>query len=125
MIIDSIDHIVLGVHDVQKTIRFYTDVLGMKAREEQPSKWSLHFGASKISLQHAESMPEIAKGTVPGSGNFCLLTKTPINQVAATLKQHQVNILDGPIEKTGATGPIISIYFFDPDRNLVEISNKI
>ena len=69
----GLDHIVLCVSDVSRTIAFYQDVLGMKAREERPGKWSLHFGANKISLQDAATAPDIARDTVPGSGNFCIL----------------------------------------------------
>ena len=125
MNIQSFDHIVLCVHDVQKSIHFYTEVLGMEAREERRDKWALHFGNSKISLQDAESIPEIAKRTVPGSGNFCMLTDTPISQIVTQLEHHQVEILDGPAEKIGATGSILSVYFNDPDGNLVEISNRV
>ena len=123
--IDALDHIVLCVRDVPATIAFYGRVLGMEARQERPGKWSLHFGASKISLQDAAASPSIARDTVPGSGNFCLLTRTPMAEIVAELGREGVAIVDGPGERAGATGAILSIYFKDPDGNLVEVSNRI
>jgi catechol 2,3-dioxygenase-like lactoylglutathione lyase family enzyme len=71
----ALDHLVLAVANVSKTRRFYERVLGMESREERPGKWSVHFGANKISLQDAHASPSIARQTVPGSGNFCVLTR--------------------------------------------------
>jgi catechol 2,3-dioxygenase-like lactoylglutathione lyase family enzyme len=123
--IEAIDHIVLAVRDVAATRRFYEDLLGMEAREERPGKYSLHFGAQKISLQDAAAVPSIARDTVPGSGNFCLLTGMPIADVVVELAQAGIAIVDGPGERAGATGAILSVYFHDPDGNLVEVSNRI
>ncbi len=125
MNLQSFDHIVLCVNDVQHMIRFYEQVLGMQAREERPGKWSLHFGDCKISLQDVVSVPEMAKGTTPSSGNFCMLTQTPMVEIVQHLKNSQVQILEGPAEKLGAIGPILSVYFNDPDGNLIEVSRKI
>lgn len=121
----ALDHIVLCVDDVARSCRFYQDLLGMEQREERPGKWSLHFGAHKISLQDAAAAPAIARDTVPGSGNFCLLTDTPVADVATRLAAEGIAIVDGPGERAGATGPILSIYFRDPDGNLVEVSNRL
>lgn len=121
----ALDHIVLVVDDVQRTCRFYERVLGMKPREERPGKWSLHFGSNKISLQDSRTSPGIARQTVPGSGNFCLLTDTPTAEVTSHLIREGVEIIAGPDERTGATGPIMSVYFKDPDGNLVEVSNRL
>ncbi len=123
MNISGFDHIVLCVNDVTATRRFYETVLGMESREDRPGKWSLHFGANKISLQDAASAPTLARKTVPGSGNFCLLTQTPIKDVVAQLEREGVKIVEGPDERAGATGTILSVYFRDPDGNLVEVSN--
>lgn len=123
--ISALDHIVLCTNDIPRTLDFYARVLGMERREERAGKWSLHFGANKISLQDATSVPPIAKGTVPGSGNFCLLTDTPLEQVVTHLHECGVRILEGPTERMGAAGPIWSVYFYDPDGNLVEVSNTI
>lgn len=124
MLIASLDHIVLCVRDVDATLRFYRRVLGLEAREERPGKWSLHFGTQKISLQDAQTVPDIAKNTLAGSGNFCLLTATPMHEVVAHLEREQVAIIVGPVERIGAIGPLSSVYFRDPDGNLVEVSNR-
>jgi len=97
----------------------------MESREERPGKWSLHFGAHKISLQDARTAPSIARDTVPGSGNFCLLTAVPMDEILAHLHAERVEIVDGPGERAGATGRIWSVYFNDPDGNLVEVSNRM
>ena len=120
-----LDHIVLCVADVAATRAYYERVLGVEAREERPGKWSLHFGDHKISLQDAGTAPDIARDTVPGSGNFCILTEDPIEAVVEHLKREGVAIRVGPAERDGAVGRIMSVYFNDPDGNLVEISNLI
>lgn len=125
MKVRALDHIVLCVSDVARSCRFYEHLLGMEPREERPGKWSLHFGDQKISLQDAAEAPAIARDTVPGSGNFCLLTDAPVEQFAARLDAEGVAIVDGPGERAGATGPILSLYFRDPDGNLVEVSNQL
>jgi catechol 2,3-dioxygenase-like lactoylglutathione lyase family enzyme len=125
MKIRALDHIVLTVHDVEGTCRFYRRVLGMEPREERPGKWSLHFGENKISLQDAVAFPAIARDTPPGSGNFCVLTDTPMDEIVAHLAAEGVTIVAGPGERAGATGAILSVYFRDPDGNLVEVSNQI
>lgn len=121
----AFDHIVLCVSDVSRTIRFYERFLGMEAAEERPGKWSLHFGSSKISLQDAATAPEIARATVPGSGNFCVLTEEPVHRLADSLQEMGIDIVAGPDERQGATGRLLSIYLRDPDGNLVEISNRL
>lgn len=125
MNITGFDHIVLCVRDVDASIEFYRRVLGLEPREERPGKWSLHFGDAKISLQHAASAPGLAAKTVPGSGNFCLVTETPMDEVIAQLGAHDVETVEGPAEKIGAIGKLMSIYFRDPDGNLVEVSNRL
>jgi catechol 2,3-dioxygenase-like lactoylglutathione lyase family enzyme len=118
----SIDHLVLCVRDVSATIAFYERVLGMTAREERPGKWSLHFGSQKLSLQDASAAPSIARETVPGSGNFCVLADEPMEAILAHLGREGVSVVDGPGRRDGATGTILSAYVRDPDGNLVEIS---
>ncbi len=125
MKISGFDHIVLCVADVHRALEFYETVLGLERRDERAGKWSLHFGSSKISIQDAKTAPDIAKDTVPGSGNFCLLTETPIAEVADQLMANNVEIVAGPGERSGAIGRILSIYFHDPDGNLVEVSNRL
>ncbi|KGB54131.1 Glyoxalase/bleomycin resistance protein/dioxygenase [Sphingopyxis sp. LC81] len=118
------DHIVLCVRDVAATCAFYERVLGMTAREERPGKYSLQFGANKISLQDAATSPAIARDTVPGSGNFCLLSDTPVAEWRTHLEALGVAIIDAGL-RDGATGTIDSLYFHDPDGNLVEVSNLV
>ena len=122
--VTGFDHIVLCVGDVAATRAFYERVLGMTAREERPGKYSLQFGANKISLQGAATSPAIARDTVPGSGNFCLLSDTPVAEWRAHLAAQGVAIIDAGL-RDGATGTIDSLYFHDPDGNLVEVSNLI
>jgi catechol 2,3-dioxygenase-like lactoylglutathione lyase family enzyme len=125
MHVRAFDHIVLCVADLRATCRFYQRVLGMEPREEKPGKWSLYFGLHKISLQDCARSPALALRTVPGSGNFCLLTDTPLDEVIAHLESQAVTIIEGPDERIGAVGTIRSVYFRDPDGNLVEVSNQV
>ena len=121
----GLDHIVLCVRDVDETLSFYLRILGMRAREERPGKWSLHFGSNKISIQDVHSSANLAKRTVPGSGNFCVLTDTPIGEVVERLRSNNIEIVEGPTVNAGAVGKILSVYFRDPDSNLVEVSNPL
>ena len=125
MKLTGLDHLVLCVRDIERTIAFYRDVLGMEPREERPGKWSLHFGVNKISLQDATAHPEIARDTIPGTGNFCVLTDEPIEHLVDALRERGIEIVAGPGERDGATGRIRSLYFRDPDGNLVETSNPL
>jgi catechol 2,3-dioxygenase-like lactoylglutathione lyase family enzyme len=123
--VSGLDHLVLCVRDVVRTREFYEQVLGMESREERPGKWSLHFGSHKISLQDASTSPGIAKDTVPGSGNFCVLSDRPVADWLEHLRRYGVAVIEGPGERAGATGPILSVYVNDPDGNLLEISNLL
>jgi catechol 2,3-dioxygenase-like lactoylglutathione lyase family enzyme len=125
MTITGLDHIVLCVNDLERTISFYSDLLGMEPRQERPGKWSLHFGANKISLQDARANPDIARDTIPGTGNFCVLTADPVAELADLLRRRGIEIVAGPAERDGATGKLLSVYFRDPDGNLVEVSNRL
>jgi catechol 2,3-dioxygenase-like lactoylglutathione lyase family enzyme len=126
MQIRAIDHFVLVVLSVEVTVEFYTRVLGLEAREMAPGRWSLHFGNQKINLQQQHlSVDRQTLHPCRGAGDFCLLTETPIADVVAHLQRQGVRIINGPIRRTGATGPILSVYFYDPDENLVEVSNII
>ena len=124
MHIYGFDHIVLCVRNVDATLDFYRQVLGMATHEERPGKWSLHFGSNKISVQDANDLPSLANKTVPGSGNFCVLTDLPMADVVARLQSQNIEIVEGPVEKAGAIGMLMSVYFRDPDGNLVEVSNR-
>src|SRR3546814_16316039 len=101
--VTALDHIVLCVNDVNATRAFYERVLGMTSREERPGKWSLQFGAHKISLQAARPAPSTARDTVPGSGNFCLLIDVPVAEWRGHLAEQGVGIIDSghPERPTG------------------------
>jgi len=124
MVIDRIDHIVITAFDVERTIDFYTRVMGMKAVTFGEGRRALAFGRQKINLHQAgrEFEPKALK-PMPGSLDLCFITETPLADVAAHLKANGVAIAEGPVPKTGALGPMTSIYFRDPDGNLIEVSH--
>ena len=118
------DHIVLSCRSVDRMVTFYRDVLGLRTGEERPGKWAIWFGDQKISLQDDAAKPAIAEATLPGTGNFCLLATTDVEVIADELRSKGVAIVDEG-ERLGAVGPIKSIYFNDPEGNLVEVANHI
>ncbi len=122
--IDRLDHMVLTVADIDATCDFYGRVLGMEEVVFAGGRVALGFGKQKINLHPAgnEYDPR-AKHPVPGSGDLCLITETPLDDVIAHLEAEGVEIIEGPVAKTGATGSITSVYFRDPDENLIEVSN--
>ena len=121
--IDHIDHIVLTTRDLQGCIRFYTEVLGMKLEKFSENRLALKFGTQKINLHEwGKEFTPRAHVAVPGSLDLCFIAATSLDQVIATLKKNGVPIIEGPVAKTGAQGPIRSVYVRDPDLNLVEIS---
>ena len=124
--ISSIDHFVLTAGDVEATIDFYTRVLGMTAETFAGGRRALTFGDQKINLHQAgaEFEPK-ARLATPGSADFCLLSKVPVAEIAEHLAAEGVEVIEGPVEKTGAAGALLSIYFRDPDGNLVEVSNAV
>jgi len=124
MKIDRIDHIVITAQDVQRTLDFYTRVMGMEAVTFGEGRRALAFGRQKINLHQAgrEYEPKALK-PVPGSLDLCFITETPLAEVIAHLKANGVAIAEGPVPKTGALGPMTSVYFRDPDGNLIEVSN--
>ena len=126
MKIRAIDHFVLVVLSIETTVEFYTRVLGLRAHEISPGRWALHFGTQKINLQQLHrSVDEQTLHPCRGAGDFCLLTDTPIQDVIDHLRREKVQLINGPIERTGACGPIMSVYFYDPDETLVEVSNQL
>ncbi|ELJ6851736.1 VOC family protein [Salmonella enterica] len=126
MIIDRIDHLVLTVSYISTTIRFYEEVLGFSAVTFKQNRKALIFGAQKINLhqQEMEFEPKASRPT-PGSADLCFITSTPINDVVSEILQAGISIVEGPVERTGATGEIMSIYIRDPDGNLIEISQYV
>ncbi len=123
MTILALDHLVLTVRDLAATRRFYVDGLGMRHQLFGDGRQALHFGEQKINLHEAgrEFAPRAAK-PVPGSADFCLLTETPLEAIAARMEALGYPVLEGPVPRSGATGRLLSLYFRDPDGNLVEIA---
>jgi catechol 2,3-dioxygenase-like lactoylglutathione lyase family enzyme len=122
--IDRIDHVVLTAHDVERTLAFYQRVLGMEPMTFAGGRRGLAFGRQKINLHQSgrEYEPKALKPG-PGSLDLCFITETPLADVIAHLKAEGVAIAEGPVQKTGALGPMMSVYFRDPDGNLIEVSN--
>jgi len=126
MRIDRLDHLVLTVADIEATCAFYTGVLGMRVVKFGPGRRALAFGVQKINLHPLgrEFSPR-AKRPTPGSADLCLITSLPLAEAMAHVRDQGVRIEEGPVERTGATGPIRSFYFRDPDANLIEVSNYL
>ena len=124
--IDHVDHIVLTTRDKDACIRFYTGVLGMKLESFQTpgaQRWALKFGNQKINLHEwGKEFTPRAHVAVPGSLDLCFIAAVPLEAVIETLRKNNIPLLEGPVTKTGAQGPIRSVYVRDPDLNLVEIS---
>lgn len=124
--IDRLDHLVLTVRDIAASCDFYARVLGMEVVTFGAGRKALAFGRHKINLHQAgrEFEPKAARPT-PGSADLCLIAATPLDEVIAHLQACGVAILEGPVQRTGAQGPILSVYFRDPDLNLIEVSNEL
>lgn len=122
--IDRIDHIVLTVFDLERTIDFYSRVLGMEPVTFAGGRRGLAFGRQKLNLHQAgrEFEPR-ALNPAPGAIDLCFISTTPLEEVAAGLRSQGVALVEGPVQKTGALGPMMSVYFRDPDGNLIEVSN--
>lgn len=126
MKIDSLDHLVLTVKDIDVTAAFYAKVMGMEVVSFAGGRKALAFGDQKINLhQQGKEFEPKAHRPTPGSADLCFLSSTPLPEVMAHLSACGVNVTEGPVQRTGATGPILSVYFRDPDLNLIEVSNRI
>lgn len=126
MNITALDHLVLTVADIEKSIAFYTQVLGMQEITFGEGRKALLFGRQKINLHQrgAEVLPN-AQNAGCGTADLCLLTDTPPEQVLAELETYGIEVLSGIVPRTGAVGAIESVYLRDPDGNLLEISRYI
>ena len=126
-LIDRVDHLVLTVTDIEASTRFYERALGMRREffrgpEGQP-RHALLFGSQKINLQdRTTETPTKARVPTFGSGDFCLIAAVPLDDVIAHLQREQIAIAPGPVARRGALGALRSVYFRDPDGNLVEVS---
>ena len=119
MKISHLDHLVLTVSNIETTCHFYQTILGFEVITFKGNRKALKFGNQKINLHQ---QPKALQPT-PGSADLCFISDTPISEVVAHLNQLNIQIEEGPIERTGAMHPILSVYIRDPDQNLIEISN--
>lgn len=124
MKVDYLDHLVLTVRDIDQTVEFYQSVLGMEKVVFSDNRVALAFGSQKINLHRLGNEFEPKAGSVcAGSADLCFIIKTPIHEAKQHVAACGVEVIDGPVSRTGAMGTIISIYFRDPDQNLIEVSN--
>jgi len=125
MKISHLDHLVLTVSDIERTCAFYR-LLGMEVVTFGEGRTALKFGRQKINLHRyrAEFEPKADLPT-PGSADLCFLVDTAVEEAATVLETASVEVIEGPVERTGASGPIRSIYCRDPDGNLIELSNPV
>jgi catechol 2,3-dioxygenase-like lactoylglutathione lyase family enzyme len=123
-VISRIDHLVITVRSVQATCDFYTDCLGFERVDSDNGPTALRFGQQKINVHQADRTFEPkARHPTAGSADFCLVADAPLAEVVQRLEAHQVPVEVGPVRREGAMGPMQSIYFRDPDGNLIEVSN--
>jgi catechol 2,3-dioxygenase-like lactoylglutathione lyase family enzyme len=124
MKVNRIDHLVLTVKDIERSVQFYCSVMGMEELRFGEGRVALCFGQQKINLHQLgkEFEPKAAR-VKEGSADVCFIIDTPVRQAMTELIEQGVDVLEGPVARTGACGPILSVYFRDPDGNLIEISN--
>jgi len=123
--IESLDHLVLTVRDIDRACDFYERVLGLRREAFGAGRVALHFGRQKINL-HPDPTPHdlVARRPAPGTADLCLLTGTSLADVAAHLEACGIEVIAGPVARSGAEGPIRSLYCRDPDGNLIELANR-
>ena len=123
MKIGKIDHLVLTVKDIEKSCSFYTEILGMETITFGQGHKAVVFGDQKINFHQAgKELEPKALHPNPGSGDLCFITASPMSEVISHLQASGVEIIEGPVKRSGATGPITSVYIRDPDQNLLEIA---
>ena len=126
MFVANLDHLVLTVRDVQATVQFYTQVLGMQLRTFGAGRQALHFGTQKINLHQLDKpIDRNVRHATPGSADLCFLITIPLARMQQRLLDHQVTVIEGPVVRTGSQGDIRSLYFYDPDENLIEVSEPV
>jgi len=124
--IDHLDHLVLTTTDEPACVHFYVDVLGMQLETFGQGRKAFRFGNQKINLHvRGHEFEPKAHLPVPGALDLCFIAGIPLDEVIATLDKRGAHIIEGPVNRTGATGPIRSIYLRDPDLNLIEISERL
>lgn len=121
-----LDHLVLTVASIDRTVEFYRRVLGMERIEFGEGRVALAFGEQKINLHEvgSEFKPN-ARRAVPGSADLCFIIDVPVARALARLEAFDVDLIEGPVRRTGARGSLLSAYFRDPDGNLIEVSNEV
>ena len=126
MKIKNIDHIVLTVSDINSTVDFYQNVLGMEVASFAQGRTALTFGSQKLNLhQQGNEFEPRAQSPLPGSIDLCFITETPLDEAMSQVRDKGISIIEGPVDKIGAIGRIKSFYFRDPDGNLIEVSNSL
>jgi len=126
MKIKNIDHFVLTVRNIERTISFYTKILGMQKEVFGQKRFSLKYGDQKINLHEYENeIKPKANKPFPGSADLCFITKTPLDEAISHVTCLGIEIELDPVERTGAKDPLLSFYFRDPDKNLIEVANEI
>ena len=124
MKIDRLDHLVLTVKDINATCNFYTNVMGMEVVTFAGGRKALVYGEQKINLhEHGKEFDPKALHPTPGSADLCFITTVPLSEAARHIQSCGAEIIEGPVQRTGAVGKIMSLYLRDPDRNLIEVSN--
>lgn len=124
--IKSLDHLVLTVKNIDKSVEFYTTVLGMEKEVFKENRVALKFGHQKINLHELgnEFEPK-ALNVKEGSADLCFITQTSVEEFKKHIESLGIEVMEGPVKRTGAIGEIFSIYLRDPDGNLIEVSNYI
>lgn len=126
MNVTRLDHLVLTVTDIDSSVDFYQKVLGMEKEIFGEGRVALKYGNQKINLhQYKKEFEPKADHPMPGSADLCFVTETNLSEAQAHIEAQGVAIIEGPVKRTGANGPLVSIYFRDPDKNLIEISNEM
>jgi len=124
MNVTGLDHIVLTVKNINKTVQFYESVLGMVAERFGKGRIALKFGNQKINLhEHGKEFEPKANLPTPGSEDMCFLSNMKIEEAMRHVRSNGVKIIEGPVDRTGANGLLVSFYFRDPDQNLIEVAN--
>jgi len=126
MLVTRLDHLVLTVRDIDETLRFYESVLGMEPVVSGEGRVALRFGNQKINLhtQGREFEPKALVPT-PGAADLCFITPVELNKAVTHIESRGVEIIEGPVGRTGATGAIQSVYFRDPSGNLIELATEV
>ena len=122
-LVESLDHLVLTVEDIERTCSFYETALGLERETFGEGRTALRFGRQKINLHPNPSPIDTKAGRpTPGSADICFIAAGPLEQVRQTLDAAGIPLVTGPVARVGALGPVTSLYIRDPDENLVEIA---